>query len=68
MGGGYYPTNLIEGLSAVAALISFVNVAGGFVAVQRMLNVYKRPNDPPGQGSNTKYLTRQRGRRRSRVV
>ena len=49
MGGGYYPTNLIEGLSAAAALISFVNVLGGFVAVQRMLNVYKRPNDPPGK-------------------
>ena len=48
MGGGYYPTNIIEGLSAVTALISFVNVFGGFVAVQRMLDVYRRPNDPPG--------------------
>ena len=56
MGGGYYPTNLIEGLSAAAALISFVNVLGGFVAVQRMLNVYKRPNDPPGQGSNPNLI------------
>ena len=48
MGGGYYPTNIIESLSAVAAVISFVNVFGGFVAVQRMLNVYKRPHDPAG--------------------
>jgi NAD(P) transhydrogenase len=57
MGGGYYPTNIIESLSAVAALISFVNVFGGFVAVQRMLNVYRRPNDPPGT-YNRKHVLR----------
>lgn len=47
MGGGYYPTNTIEALSAGAALISFVNIFGGFLVTQRMLDMFKRPTDPP---------------------
>lgn len=47
MGGGLYPTNSIEGLSAAAALISFVNIFGGFLVTQRMLDMFKRPTDPP---------------------
>lgn len=47
MGGGYYPTNSIEFLSAGAALISFVNIFGGFLVTQRMLDMFKRPTDPP---------------------
>ena len=31
MGGGYYPTNAVEGLAASAAFISFINVFGGFI-------------------------------------
>ena len=31
MGGGYYPTNAVEGLAATAAFISFINVFGGFI-------------------------------------
>merc|ERR1711953_712765 len=47
MGGGYYPTNLVEGLAASAAFISFINVFGGFIVTARMLDMFKRPGDPP---------------------
>lgn len=47
MNGGLYPTNTIETLSATAALISFVNIFGGFLVTQRMLDMFKRPTDPP---------------------
>merc|ERR1711931_522629 len=47
MGGGYVPTNTIEGLAAGAAFISFINIFGGFVVTQRMLDMFKRPTDPP---------------------
>lgn len=41
------PTNTIEALGASAALISFVNIFGGFLVTQRMLDMFKRPEDPP---------------------
>merc|ERR1712168_789779 len=47
MGGGYVPTNTIEGLAAGAAFISFINIFGGFIVTQRMLDMFKRPTDPP---------------------
>lgn len=47
MGGGYYPTNACEGLAAGAAFISFINVFGGFIVTARMLDMFKRPTDPP---------------------
>ncbi|GAB0093708.1 NAD(P) transhydrogenase, mitochondrial [Sergentomyia squamirostris] len=47
MGGGYTPTNTIETLAAGAALISFINIFGGFLVTQRMLDMFKRPGDPP---------------------
>jgi len=47
MGGGYYPTNTIEGLAASAALISFINIFGGFIVTKRMLDMFKRSTDPP---------------------
>merc|ERR1712168_647882 len=47
MGGGYYPTNVVEGLAASAALISFINIFGGFIVTKRMLDMFKRPTDPP---------------------
>lgn len=46
MNGGYFPTNPIETLAATAALISFVNIFGGFLVTQRMLDMFKRPTDP----------------------
>merc|ERR1719234_1571118 len=50
MGGGYYPTNVVEGLAASAAFISFINIFGGFIVTQRMLDMFKRPTDPPEYG------------------
>merc|ERR1712168_1585093 len=47
MNGGYYPTNAIEGLAAGAAFISFINIFGGFIVTKRMLDMFKRPTDPP---------------------
>merc|ERR1711962_156506 len=47
MGGGLYPTNSIQALAAGAAFISFINIFGGFIATKRMLDMFKRPTDPP---------------------
>lgn len=47
MDGGYYPTNSVQALAASAAFISFINVFGGFVVTKRMLDMFKRPEDPP---------------------
>merc|ERR1712241_1377877 len=47
MGGGLYPTNTIQALAAGAAFISFINVFGGFIVTARMLDMFKRPTDPP---------------------
>merc|ERR1719273_2384428 len=51
MGGGYYPTNTVESLSAAAAFISFINIFGGFIVTGRMLDMFKRPDDPPEYNS-----------------
>ncbi|KAG7304471.1 hypothetical protein JYU34_011415 [Plutella xylostella] len=50
MGGGYVPETQVQWLAATAALISFVNVFGGFMVTQRMLDMFKRPGDPPEYG------------------
>ncbi|ESO85991.1 hypothetical protein LOTGIDRAFT_220929 [Lottia gigantea] len=47
MGGGYFPSNTIHGLAAAAAFISSINIGGGFVVTQRMLDMFKRADDPP---------------------
>lgn len=47
MNGGYFPTNAIEYLAASAALISFVNIFGGFLVTQRMLDMFKRRKTRP---------------------
>lgn len=47
MGGGVLPSNMTETLAASAALISFINIFGGFQVTQRMLDMFKRPTDPP---------------------
>lgn len=46
MGGGVLPSNYTESLAAGAALISFVNIFGGFLVTQRMLDMFKRAGDP----------------------
>ncbi|XP_060780291.1 NAD(P) transhydrogenase, mitochondrial-like [Neoarius graeffei] len=47
MGGGLAPSTLPESLALLAAFISSVNIAGGFLITQRMLDMFKRPTDPP---------------------
>uniref|UniRef100_A0A8C9S1V7 NAD(P) transhydrogenase, mitochondrial n=1 Tax=Scleropages formosus TaxID=113540 RepID=A0A8C9S1V7_SCLFO len=47
MGGSYTPSCTSETLAVLAAFISSVNIAGGFLVTQRMLDMFKRPTDPP---------------------
>ncbi|XP_068604603.1 NAD(P) transhydrogenase, mitochondrial-like [Brachionichthys hirsutus] len=47
MGGGLAPSSLPESLALAAAFISSINIAGGFLITQRMLDMFKRPTDPP---------------------
>ncbi|KAL1140911.1 hypothetical protein AAG570_000839, partial [Ranatra chinensis] len=47
MGGGYTPSNTVEALAAAAAFVSFINVFGGFIVTKRMLDMFRRPGDPP---------------------
>ncbi|KAK2721045.1 hypothetical protein QYM36_003357 [Artemia franciscana] len=47
MGGGLYPTNSVQALAAAATFISSINIFGGFLVTQRMLDMFKRPTDPP---------------------
>lgn len=47
MGGGYVPTTIPEYLGAASVLMAFVNIGGGFVITKRMLDMFRRPTDPP---------------------
>uniref|UniRef100_A0A672RRZ2 NAD(P) transhydrogenase, mitochondrial n=1 Tax=Sinocyclocheilus grahami TaxID=75366 RepID=A0A672RRZ2_SINGR len=47
MGGGLLPSCTAETLAVLAAFISSVNIAGGFLVTRRMLDMFKRPTDPP---------------------
>ncbi|KAJ6007519.1 hypothetical protein N7540_011495 [Penicillium herquei] len=47
MGGGYAPSTIPEYLGAASVLLAFVNISGGFVITKRMLDMFKRPTDPP---------------------
>ncbi|KAF8636656.1 hypothetical protein AX17_003463 [Amanita inopinata Kibby_2008] len=47
MGGGYFPGTITQTLGALAVLLASVNVAGGFIITKRMLDMFKRPTDPP---------------------
>ncbi|XP_060092011.1 NAD(P) transhydrogenase, mitochondrial isoform X1 [Heteronotia binoei] len=47
MGGKYLPENTPQSLATLAAFVSSVNIAGGFLVTQRMLDMFKRPTDPP---------------------
>ncbi|PSK33646.1 26S proteasome regulatory subunit rpn-8 [Elsinoe australis] len=47
MGGGLVPQTLPEWLGASSVLLAFVNIGGGFVITKRMLDMFKRPTDPP---------------------
>ncbi|KAJ9644514.1 tRNA-splicing endonuclease subunit Sen34 [Coniosporium tulheliwenetii] len=47
MGGGLLPETLPQALGALSVLLASVNVSGGFVITKRMLDMFKRPTDPP---------------------
>ncbi|XP_047678067.1 NAD(P) transhydrogenase, mitochondrial-like [Tachysurus fulvidraco] len=47
MGGGLSPSTFPETLALLAAFVSSINIAGGFLITQRMLDMFKRPTDPP---------------------
>jgi len=47
MGGGIVPHSFSESLGFVATAVSTVNIVGGFIVAQKMLDVFKRPTDPP---------------------
>jgi len=47
MGGGYLPETIPQALGSLSVLLAFVNVSGGFVITKRMLDMFKRPTDPP---------------------
>ncbi|PPR01481.1 hypothetical protein CVT26_015104 [Gymnopilus dilepis] len=47
MGGGYLPQTSTQMLGALAVLLASINVSGGFIITKRMLDMFKRPTDPP---------------------
>ncbi|EJD54573.1 NAD(P) transhydrogenase, alpha chain [Auricularia subglabra TFB-10046 SS5] len=47
MGGGYFPHTFPQWLAALSVLLANVNIFGGSVISGRMLDMFKRPTDPP---------------------
>ena len=47
LNGGLVPTNIPEGLALSAVIMSAVNLSGGFIVTKKMLDLFRRPNDPP---------------------
>ncbi|KAI5305848.1 acetyl-coenzyme-A carboxylase [Ascosphaera pollenicola] len=47
MGGGYLPGTITQVLGATSVLLAFGNISGGFVITKRMLDMFRRPSDPP---------------------
>ena len=45
MGGGMLPTTVPQSMAALATLVSAINIGGGFLVTQRMLNMFKRPSE-----------------------
>jgi NAD(P) transhydrogenase len=47
IGGGYVPTTFPEYLGAASVLLANLNIFGGFLITKRMLDLFRRPGDPP---------------------
>ncbi|CAD6197194.1 unnamed protein product [Caenorhabditis auriculariae] len=47
MGGGLVPASPAQTLALSAAFISSINIGGGFLVTKRMLDMFKRKDDPP---------------------
>lgn len=46
MGGGLTPQTPAQALAATAVFSSAINIGGGFTITQRMLDMFRRPEDP----------------------
>lgn len=46
LGGGLVPETPAQYLGAAALLVSAVNIVGGFRVTKKMLDLFKRPEDP----------------------
>ena len=47
MGGGLFPSTTAQTLAALATGISAINITGGFLVTKKMLDMFRRPTDPP---------------------
>ncbi len=47
MGGGILPATTAQALATATVFISTINIFGGFLVTQRMLEMFRRPGDPP---------------------
>lgn len=47
MGGGLVPQTVPQALGAAATFMSTINICGGFLVTKRMLDMFRRPTDPP---------------------
>lgn len=47
MNGGVLPATFSGLLAALSVSIASLNIFGGFIVTQRMLNMFRRPQDPP---------------------
>lgn len=46
LGGGYLPHTMSQLLASFAVFASAINITGGFIITNRMLNMFKRKSDP----------------------
>jgi NAD(P) transhydrogenase len=46
LGGGYLPHTMSQLLASTAVFASAINICGGFIITNRMLNMFKRKSDP----------------------
>mmetsp|Transcript_23132 Transcript_23132/g.32666 ORF Transcript_23132/g.32666 Transcript_23132/m.32666 type:complete len:1037 (-) Transcript_23132:103-3213(-) len=47
LGGGVMPGSIPQALAFGAVGLSFINLAGGFLVTKKMLDMFRRPDDPP---------------------
>eukprot|EP00808_Paulinella_micropora_P030192 g12035.t1 len=47
LGGGLLPSNMPQLLATSAVSLSCVNLVGGFLVTKKMLDMFRRPDDPP---------------------
>ncbi|KAI9361226.1 PNTB-domain-containing protein [Zopfochytrium polystomum] len=51
LGGGLIPYNMVQLLAAISVFLANINIFGGFLISQRMLDMFKRSTDPPEYAS-----------------